>query len=64
MVMNIIRVKQCSIRKSPTFWRRAKKSPTFWDADLDRKSRAFGCEREVIWSKHSRLRKSPTFWKA
>jgi len=34
------------------------------EADLVRKSRAFGCEREVIRGKYSSLRKSPTFGEA
>jgi len=51
--VNIIRVKHSSLRKSPTFG----------EADLVRKSRAFGCEREVIRGKQCSLRKSPTFWK-
>jgi len=46
----------------PNYLEACKKSPTFGDADLVRKSRAFGCERELIWVKQCRIRKSPTFW--
>ena len=48
--------------KKLSLQKKARKSPTFWMQDLVCKSRAFGCEREVIWSKQCSLRKSPTFW--
>ena len=41
-----------------------KKSPTFWDADLARKSWAFGNDAEKRQKKPSLLKKSPTFWEA
>jgi len=40
------------------------KSPTFWDANLARKSRAFGNNAKKSQKKPSFHKKSPTFWDA